>query len=135
MRNKKWIVVLLIIVIIAAAVFTLTALKDEILTIIINHAHETRKIRKAFPEDGLYYCKELDITLSFSNSDITATYATGESVSLHTFVDGSATFFSIDFEFLGNYDWNQKKDIITLRFRKLPADFEPKAKYVFERIA
>lgn len=117
MRKIKWLIILLIIAL-AIAAFDLW---------LMEHRHYQRN----YPTDGIYYCEELDIQLTFSFPQLTATYPNRESITIHA--DWGNGFQSEDNEcqFLAQFSWNQKKNILTLKFLKLPFDFDPDVKYIF----
>ena len=90
---------------------------------------------EAFPTEGTYYCEELDIELAFSERYAEATIAQKDSMRI---IRNYGARFYLEEDntiprMMGYYNWNQKKDIITLRFVWFPYDFDPDTRYVFVR--
>ena len=128
MRNKKWIITILIVIIATSA---LVLCRDSIIKLSI----ENREKRLAFPDEGVYYCAELDVEISLAPYEMLATFASGESVRLYKFHNKSGSFASNDSRLMVYYRWNQKENTITLRFAKNQYNFNTDIQYVFECIS
>lgn len=118
--RRKWLILLLVIVLVVP-VFAMWM-----------RGH--RGYQRKYPTDGTYYCEELGIQLAFSYPKISATYSNGESVNIYAGWGNSFLSEDTECQFLASFRWNQRKNTLTLRFLKLPFDYDPDVRYVFKCI-
>ncbi len=88
-----------------------------------------------YPDNGTYYCQELDATIILVDRDVK--YQMGDDAPMDLYIIHSGKFDGYTGGYIsmeGKYTWDQEKDILKLEFEKYPQDIKLNKKYVFEPV-
>lgn len=133
MGKKKWLIVALVMVVVM--VLTIAIFKDDVLIWIADKIVAYQEDRLAWPVEGTYRCDELDMELLFSEYYNRVRLPSGEIVIFHVDYFGRFLTMPPDPQMHARYHWNQKKDVVTLKFDEFDYSCEKGKKYVFVNVS
>lgn len=131
MKKKKRFIIIFALI---AIVLVLSVNGGKIPKLIVQQIVIWQDEQVAWPKDGTYYCRELNMELTFSADGNTAKFADGTIETLHVDYGGRFEVPEGDSQLLTFYHWNQKKDTLKVQILRFTGEFDPDTKYIFERV-